>query len=64
MRLLNSFGVAELISYLYPTVYDCSLMDSHVGEQNEKGQHMFPIVRASTQRIRTDGIYLSGFYFF
>lgn len=60
MRLLNSLGVGELASYLYPTIYDCS---QPIPEQTV-GPHMFPTLRLSILRLLTDGIYIAGKFCF
>jgi protein transport protein SEC24 len=60
MRLLNSLGVSELSTYLYPTFYDCTDMVDGVGETQDTGVvKMYPIVRASAIRIQPNRVYLA-----
>lgn len=52
MRLLNGLNVSELMAYLYAQVYDCSYPIEKEGGE-------FPVVRISTKRLLTNGIYLA-----
>jgi hypothetical protein len=56
MRLLNSLGVGELATYLYPTLYDCS--NPVVVEKAEMPP--FPVIRLSVLRLLTTGLYIAG----
>ena len=58
MRLLNSLNVSELMSYLYATIYDCTVPGQEDTELHDT--IMFPILRLSTRRLLTSRIYLAG----
>jgi protein transport protein SEC24 len=60
MRLINSLGVGELSTYLYPTFYDCTDMIDGVGEIQDSGMvQLFPVIRASSIRIQSNRVYIA-----
>jgi protein transport protein SEC24 len=60
MRLINSIGVSELSTYLYPSFYDVTDMVDGVGEtQPDNVVKLFPIIRASAIRIQPSRVYVA-----
>jgi protein transport protein SEC24 len=61
MRLINQLGVPELVTYVYPTLYDVSLYDPMIGELNEHNLTILPpVLRVSADRMNPAGVYLAG----
>lgn len=61
MKLLNSMGVADLVTTLYPRLYCVSDMKDDEGISNLRGEvKLPPMVRTSYDRLNPTGAYLLG----
>lgn len=61
MKLLNSLGVADLVTMLYPRLYCVSDMKDDEGISNLRGEvKLPPMVRTSYERLNPTGAYLLG----
>ncbi|KAI7875629.1 hypothetical protein K492DRAFT_210828 [Lichtheimia hyalospora FSU 10163] len=59
MKLLNSLGVADLVTTLYPRLYSVSDMKDDEGISNLRGEvKLPPMVRTSYERLNPTGAYL------